>query len=65
MYFRGYSVIQDYVQAYMWANLSAGLEEKKREALAELWDELAKKITPQQIADAERLAREWKLKQAK
>jgi uncharacterized protein len=65
MYFRGDSVIRDYAQAYMWANLSAGLEEKKREALAELWNELAKKITPRQIAEAERLAREWKLKWAK
>ena len=66
MYFRGEGVIQDYIQAHLWVNLSAaGLEEKKREATGILRDEIAKKMTPQQIVEAQRLAREWHPKKAK
>jgi hypothetical protein len=57
----GQGVTQDYVEAHMWLNLTAAQfsgEEQKRRAGAR--DALAKKMTPQQIAEAERRAREWK-----
>ena len=52
----GSGVPQDYVQAYMWCNLSAaqGFQlAKYRRA------ELEKLMTPGQIAEAQKLAREW------
>ena len=55
----GWGVTQDYVQAHMWYNLAAAQGEK----LARKWrDILAEKMTPEQIAEAQRLAREWKPK---
>ena len=56
----GYAAVpKDYVQAHMWFNL-AGAEghedyRKQRDAVAEL-------MTPAQLDDAQRLAREWKAK---
>jgi TPR repeat protein len=50
---------EDLVQAHMWFNLAAahsGFGANKRDALA-------RRMTPEQIAEAERLAREWKPKQ--
>jgi len=59
MYSSGKGVPQDYVLAHMWANLAASQGEdvavKKRDALA-------KSMTPAQLAEAQRLAREWKPK---
>jgi TPR repeat protein len=59
MYEGGYGVPQDYVQAHMWCNLSA----------AQGWEpatycraELEKAMTPAQVADAQKLARNWKPK---
>ncbi len=59
MYAKGHGVPQDDVQAHMWLNLAAvrGLETART-----LRDRLAEKMTPAQLVDAERLAREWKLK---
>ncbi len=57
MYSLGHGVPQDYVLAHMWCNLSAGQGE---EAAALVRDELAKHMTPEQIAEAQKLAREWK-----
>ena len=56
-YARGDGVPQDFVQAYMWLDLSAakGDSEAKKSR-----DELAGHMTPAQIAEAQRLAREWK-----
>jgi uncharacterized protein len=58
MYEHGYGVPQDCVQAHMWYNLAAaasgGAEFVKNRDL------LAEKMTPMQIAEAQRLAREWK-----
>jgi len=57
MYEVGSGVPQDYVQAYMWCNLSAaqGFQlAKYRRA------ELERLMTPAQIAQAQKLAREWK-----
>jgi len=59
-------VPQDYVQAHKWFNLAAarfpGSEPKRREAAVENRDRIAAKMTPTQIAEAQRLAREWKPK---
>ncbi len=56
MYLTGERVPQDYVQAHMWFNLAAARgEEDARRAR----DRLAKKMTPPQLAEAQRLAREW------
>jgi len=51
-------VTQDYVQAHMWSNLAAagGLN------VGALRDRLAKQMTPAQIAEARKLAREWEPK---
>ena len=58
MYEKGQGVTQDYVQAHMWYNLATagGLN------IRELRDFLAEKMTPAQIAEAQKLAREWKPK---
>jgi TPR repeat protein len=61
MYRDGEGVQQDYVQAHMWFNLaSASSSEKSRYMIAEYRDDVAKKMTPAQIAEAQKLAREWK-----
>ena len=56
-YEQGEGVLQDYVLAHMWYNLAAaqgaGVAAKNR-------DRVAAKMTPAQIAEAQRLAREWK-----
>jgi hypothetical protein len=59
MYERGDGVQQDYVQAYMWYNLGAANGATRGAALR---DALAKQMTPEQIAEAQQLAREWKPK---
>ncbi len=59
MYAQGQGVLQDYIQAHMWYNLSAAHGEQRA---AEARDALASKMTPAQIAEAQRLAREWKPK---
>jgi len=59
MYEKGQGVTQDYVQAHMWYNLAA---ERGLKLGKEYRDRLAKKMTPEQIAEARRLAREWKPK---
>ncbi len=59
MYRKGQGVPQDYVLAHMWANLAAaqGHENaiKNRDTAEEL-------MTPAQLAEAQRLAGEWKAK---
>lgn len=59
MFERGDGVPQDYVQAYMWYTLGAANGAKRGAALR---DALAKRMTPDQIAEAQQLAREWKPK---
>ncbi len=60
MYRKGQGVPQDYVQAHMWVNLAAT---QGREDARKARDILAFQMTPAQIAEAQRLAREWKPKQ--
>ncbi len=59
-YYSGEGLPQDYVLAHMWLNLSAA--QSYTEA-SQLRDNLAESLlTPSQIAEAQRLAREWKPK---
>jgi len=56
----GTGVEQDYVQAHMWANLAAANRNTNREGqntAIELRDTVAKQMTPNQVAEAQRLAR--------
>jgi TPR repeat protein len=56
MYASGQGVPQDYAQAHMWWNLAGaqGYKDALKERLI-----IAKLMTPAQIAEAQRLAREW------
>jgi TPR repeat protein len=60
MYRDGRGVPQDYVRAHVWLNLAAS-DTGYTEA-AKNRDDVAAKMTPAQIAEAQRLAREWKPK---
>jgi TPR repeat protein len=65
MYEKGEGVPQDYMQAYMWFNLAASRAALAGDAINSIqWavqrDEVAAKMTPEQIAEAQRMAREWK-----
>jgi uncharacterized protein len=55
---------QDYVQSHMWFNLAAShfTTGSERAMAAKSRDDLAAKMTPAQIAEAQKLAREWKPK---
>jgi TPR repeat protein len=59
MYATGRGVPQDDTLAHMWCNLAAsnGFDEAAKNR-----DLIAKEMTPEQIAEAQRLAREWKPK---
>ena len=56
-YDNGLGVPQDKVRAYMWFNLSAA---QGRDGAAAFRDLIARRMTPAQTAEAQRLAREWK-----
>jgi len=58
MYYEGQGGPKDYVLAYMWLTLAAAQDAKFTEAR----DLLKKELTPDQLAEAQRLAREWKVK---
>ncbi len=64
MYHKGRGVTQDYVQAHNWYNLAASRlpPGKDRDLAVKNRDIVAEKMTPAQIAEAQRLAREWKPK---
>ena len=57
LYVQGLGVLQDYVEAHKWLNLAASRGEaaalKERDALAE-------KMTPEERAEAQKLARAWR-----
>ncbi len=57
LYDKGFGVPQDLVQAHKWYNL-AGVNGHKDAATKR--DTLAKQMTPAQIDEADKLAREWK-----
>ena len=64
VYYGGLGVPQDYVEAHKWWNLAASDYQpgKERDLTASFRDDVAKRMTPDQIAEAQRLAREWKIK---
>ncbi len=64
MYQNGKGVPQDYVQAYMWFNLAASKYPpgEDRDQAVKNRDAVAEKMTPAQISEAQKLAREWKAK---
>ncbi len=53
----GQGVPQDYVQAHLWYNLAAA---QGNELASKNRDIVADRMTPAQIAEAQRLARDWK-----
>ena len=55
MYVKGQGVIQDYVRAHMWWNIAAS---SGRKDAVNNRDKVAGMMTPAQIADAQKLARE-------
>ncbi len=57
LYEQGRIVPRDLVQAHMWYNLSAAHGEKRA---VEIRDALAKQMSPGQVAEAQRLAIQWK-----
>jgi TPR repeat protein len=59
MYQLGQGAPQDYVLAHMWFNLSAAQGDQFSAAER---DDIAKLMTPTQIAEAQKLAREWQPK---
>jgi uncharacterized protein len=60
MYVNGHGVPQDYVLAHTWFNLAAATGVVDSAAADR--DMVAAKMTPAQIAEAQKLAREWKPK---
>jgi len=56
MYSQGLGVAKDDIQAYMWLDLSGGLTGSQECKI------LAARMTPEQLAEAQRLSREWKAK---
>jgi uncharacterized protein len=58
-YYAGWGVPKDYVLSYMWFNLAAASGNKEAAEAREL---VASLMTPAQIAEAQKLAREWKPK---
>jgi uncharacterized protein len=59
MYAKGQGVPQNYEQAYIWFDLAASREGGATIPIKNR-DEVAAKMTSAQIAEAQRLAREWK-----
>lgn len=71
LYADGRGVPKDYVLAYMWLTLSVAQSDDQmpdlqgvNSKLARLRDSLARRMTPEQIAEAQRLAREWRPRSA-
>ena len=69
MYGKGRGVPQDYVEAHKWLSLAEAehewlnlAEAEGTENASKNLDRIAKEMTDEQIAEAQRLAREWKPK---
>jgi len=62
MYAEGLGAPQDYMQAHMWLNLATvrHADEELRKNAVEGRNRVAAKMTPNQLEEAQRLAREWK-----
>jgi hypothetical protein len=63
MYMTGQGVPQDYVLAHMWLNLAASQipasKKEDRDEAVKARDLVASKMTPEQIAEAQKRARDW------
>jgi TPR repeat protein len=59
MYFNGFGVPQDYVLAYMWFSLAVA----HSPAAVEKRNLVMQRMTQSEIAEAERLAHEWRRSQ--
>jgi hypothetical protein len=57
LYANGRGVPQDYILAHMWLNLSAA---KGDQQASEARRTVAAQMSPEQLAEAQKLAREWK-----
>jgi len=57
LYHSGHGVQKDFVQAYKWYSLAGANGD---EGATTLRDALAKRMTPAQIVEAQKLTREWK-----
>jgi hypothetical protein len=63
MYGLGIGVPKDDVQTHLWVNIAASRANgEDAERYVKLRDAAAAQMTPAQIAEAQRLAREWKPK---
>ena len=64
MYANGEGVPRDYIEAYKWLNLAAAnlpsSQSESRELAVKGRDQVASRMTPAQLAEAESLARAWK-----
>jgi len=60
MYRYGNGIPKDYVMAYMWLNLAASQGDDVVRAGREMFE---RSMTPEQVAEAQRLTREWKSRQ--
>ncbi len=56
MYYKGEGVPRDDVLAYMWFNLAAASGSNSGQENREI---VAERMTPDQIAEAQRMARDW------
>jgi TPR repeat protein len=69
MYDTGRGVLQDYVTAHKWYNLAAShyatWEANIGASATRSRDRLTARMTPEQIAEAQKMAREWEPKQAR
>jgi uncharacterized protein len=63
-YFSGRGVPQDYIEAHTWANLAVAnaVDEVARYSHLTLLESIAEKLTPEQVVEAQKLARQWKPK---
>ena len=59
MFYDGQGVRKDFIQGYMWATLAV---KQGHEPAKELLETLQKEMSPNQIVEGQRLAREWKAK---
>jgi uncharacterized protein len=56
IYYFGDGVPQDYIQAHRWFNISSANGNPEAENLR---NTVSKEMTPEQIAEAQKLAKEW------
>ena len=64
MHYEGRGVPKDYLEAYKWSSLAIAYarEEKVHKLAVKLRNSLEKRMTPKQIAEAQRQAAEWRPK---